>query len=92
MKSRLACRESIADLWGYPDAPIPRRPETKELFLAISMEAEMCLRKADWEDRVHRMENILAVIKWRMRMHWEESHMSELDKLVRKAKEEVSLV
>ncbi len=87
MKSRLACRESITDLWGYPDEPVPRRPETRELFRAIVREAEMCLHKADWEDRIHRIENILSVIKWRISTHREACHETELDRLVKKAKE-----
>ena len=62
MKSKLACKESIADLWGYPDGPV-NRPSTESLFGAIGAEASMCLLKADWEHRIRRIENILSVIK-----------------------------
>ena len=89
--SRLKCKESIADLWGYPDTRRPRRPSTEELFKAIAAEAEMCLRRADWEPRIRRIENIISVIRWRIRRHWEEKHASDLDKLFsgarKKAKE-----
>jgi hypothetical protein len=89
MKPKLVYPESIADLWGYPDTISPKRPETKYLFLAIAGEAHACLKSADWEDRIRRIENILSVIKWRIRTHWEERHKSELDQLVRKKGKEV---
>ena len=85
-KSRLACPESIADLWGYPDAQGPMRPSTEALFLAISREARGCLGHAHWEESIWRMENILAVIKARMRSHWEEQLEAALERLVKKAK------
>ena len=76
--SRLKCKESIADLWGYPDCKRPKRPSTEELFKAIAAEAEMCLRKADWDSRILRIENILSVIKWRIREFWERSQYEQL--------------
>jgi hypothetical protein len=87
-KQKLAYAESIGYLWGYPDADRPRRPDTQALFRAIADEAEACLLRTNWEDRVRRIENILVVIKGRMRRHWEERHEVELDRLVRKAKKE----
>jgi len=89
MKPKLVAPESIADLWGYPDTRRPKRPETKDLFLAIAEEARACLKRADWEDRIRRIENILSVIKWRIRTHWDEQHTSKLDQIVRKRKKEV---
>lgn len=88
-RPRLAYSESIADLWGYPDAERPRRPSTEDLFRAIVSEARGCLHSASWEDRIRRIENILCVVKERMRRHWEEMHESQLDRLVNKAKKEV---
>jgi len=87
MKSKLACPESIADLWGYPDAAVPRRPETRELFMAVAREAEACLKRADWEVRIRRIENILSVIRWRILTHREACQETELDRLIKKAKE-----
>lgn len=66
-----------------------KRPETNELFEGLAGEALACLSHADWEDHIRRIENILVVIKERIRRFWEEQHESELDKLVRKAKKEV---
>ena len=86
-KSRLACKESIAHLWGYPEAKFGKRPTTATLFTAIAGEALACLYRADWEDRIRRIENILSVVKFRIRTHREEQHQSELDSLVRQAKE-----
>ena len=74
---------------GCPDAQVPRSPSTKTLFLAIACEAEACLQKTDWETRVRRIENILSVIKWRIREFWEEQHESELDRLIEKKKGEI---
>jgi len=88
-KRKLACPESIADLWGLPYCDRPKRPSTQVLFLAIADEARACLRHANWETRIRRIENILVVIKARMRRHWEACHEVELDRLVDKAKKEV---
>jgi hypothetical protein len=78
--TRLKNRESIADLWGYPEGR--KRPSTEELFSAVAAEAEMCLRKADWDSRIRRIENILSVIKWRIREFWENKHHEEVMKNV----------
>ena len=86
-KSRLACKESIAHLWSYPDSSCKEPPSTERLFVAIAGEALACLFHADWEPRIRRIENILCVIKWRMKSFWESWHESELEKLVKKAKE-----
>jgi hypothetical protein len=88
-KSKLAFKESIADLWGWPDCDIPKRPSTKVLFEAIAGEALACLSHADWETRIRRIENILSVLKWRISVFWEGQLDGELDRLVREAKEEV---
>lgn len=64
-----------------------KRPSTDTLFLAVAGEAEACLVRTNWEDRIRRMENTIQVIKGRMRRFWEQQHESKLDKLVRKAKE-----
>ena len=86
--SKLRLNESIGDLWGYPDCGFnPRNPETRDLFLAVAGEAHACLYKMDWDLRIKRIENILSVIKDRMRKHWEERHASDLDRVLRKAKE-----
>ena len=45
----LAYRESIADLWGYPEAKYPKHPSTDTLFKVISAEAQACLSRTDWE-------------------------------------------
>jgi hypothetical protein len=84
--SRLKYQESIADLWGYPDCKRPKRPSTGELFKAIAAEAEMCLRKADWEPRIRRIENIISVIRWRIREHWEKVQHEEVMKNVAEQK------
>ena len=86
-KSKLACPESIADLWGWPHCDIPRRPNTARLFTAIAGEALACLSHMDWEIRIRRIENILSVIKWRIRQYWESWQENELNKLVKKLKE-----
>ena len=85
-KPELAYRESIADLWGYPEAKYPKRPSTATLFRSITTEAQACLSRTDWEERIRRIENCLVVIKERMRGHSERIHSSELDRLVLKAK------
>jgi hypothetical protein len=72
MTGKLAFRESIADLWGYPDGPV-RRPSTAMLIEAVSGEALACLKSTDLEDRIRRIENILSIIKWRMQAHWVDS-------------------
>lgn len=64
-----------------------RKPKTETLFLAIAGEAEMCLRDTRWEERINRIENCVVVIKERIRRFWEDMHQSELDRLVRRAKE-----
>ena len=87
MTRKLACKESIADLWGEPYEVIPRAPTTESLFREISREAEMCLKETDWSGRISRIENLLSVIKARMRRHWEECHASDLDRTLKKAKE-----
>ena len=91
-KPELAYRESIADLWGYPEARYPERPCSATLCVAIAGEAEACLHSANWEDRIRRIENCLVVIKERIRRHWESWHRSELDRLSKKDKESDSYV
>jgi hypothetical protein len=81
--SRLECKESIADLWGFPDARIPRKPSTQELFKAIAGEAVACLNSTKWDERIQRIENILSVIKSRMIVFRMEQDQSELDRLVK---------
>ena len=63
------------------------RPKTKTLFLAIAGEAESCLRQADWDERIRNIENLITVIRSRMRRFFEEQHASQLDKIVLKIKE-----
>jgi hypothetical protein len=63
------------------------RPKTKTLFFAIAGEAESCLRRADWDERIRNMENLITVIRSRMRRLFEEQHASKLDKIVLKVKE-----
>ena len=87
MKQKLACKESIADLWGCPDAKYPKKPETSDLFKAIGNEALACLSHTDWETSIRRIENILAVIRERMHMHWESWHESELEKKLKKKRD-----
>ncbi len=89
-KPKLACPESIADLWGWPECNVPKRPSTQALFLAIAYEARACLRHSNWEDSIRRMENILVVIKARMRRHWEACHEAELERLVNETEKEVN--
>jgi hypothetical protein len=86
-RNGLACPESIAHLWGCPYGRKPVRPSTARLFVAIAGEALACLFHTDWEVRIRRMENILSVIKWRIRHHWEQWYQYELVKLAKKAKE-----
>jgi len=62
------------------------KPKTRTLFLAIAGEAESCLKHADWDERIRNMENLITVIRSRMRRFFEEQHMSRLDKIVLKAK------
>ncbi len=88
MTRKLACKESIADLWGHPYCSYPKTPDTESLFRAISAEAEMCLHKTNWDVCIRRIENILSIIKERMRRYWEEQHGSDLDRILRKAKED----
>jgi hypothetical protein len=83
MKREMALPESIAYLWEDR-----RRPSTERLFVALAGEALACLFRTDWEDRIRKMENILSVIKWRIRRHWERQHETGLDRLLRKAREE----
>ena len=63
------------------------RPKTRTLFLAISGEAESCLRHTDWDERIRNIENLITVIRSRMRRFFEEQHASQLDKIVLKVKE-----
>lgn len=63
-------------------------PETSTLFLAVAGEAEACLYRADWHDRIRRIETCLHIIRERMRRHWENWHQSALDRLVLKARKE----
>jgi hypothetical protein len=88
--TKLACGESIADLWGYPDCEKPVRPSTEKLFATIAAEASGCLKQSNWDERIRRMENILNVIKGRMNRFWESWHESELDKLFLQKKREVN--
>ena len=83
--NKLACKESIAYLWGYPDGSV-KKPGTLELFKAISGEALVCLSRTDWEDRIRRIENILSVIKWRMERHRERVFEDELERFVESAR------
>lgn len=83
MRPGPAFRESIADLWGCPDGP-KKRPGTQELFEAVSREALACLSHTDWDVRVRRIENILSVIRWRMRSHQDEMHQRELDRMLKR--------
>ena len=82
-KNGLECPESIAHLWDQPHPGKPIRPSTPRLFTAIAGEALACLHKADWENRIRRIENILSVIKWRIRSHREEWQEGEIEKLVK---------
>jgi hypothetical protein len=84
-RSKLACPESIAHLWGYPDGPVAK-PSTETLFQAIIGEAFACLHYSDWEPRIRRIENILTVIKWRIDQFQSDQRWTELDKLMEKAK------
>ena len=79
--------EVMRGLW-YRDER-KRRPDTTALFLAISGEALACLVKTNWDVHIKNIENLVTVIRWRMRRHWDEWHMSELEKLALKAKKEV---
>ena len=88
MPKNRAAREELPWFFYVRPRKTPRRPETRTLFLAVAGEAEACLHNTDWEDRIRRMENILCVIRERIRRHWEQQHMSELDRLVLKAKKE----
>ena len=63
------------------------RPKTRTLFLAIAGEAESCLRHADWDERIRNIENLVTLIRSRMRRFLEEQHASQLDKIVLKVKE-----
>jgi hypothetical protein len=85
MKRKLACKESISDIWGYPYGPI-KVPSTARLFTAIAAESFACLFHTDWDVRIKRIENCLSVIKSRMRLHWESWHEDQLNKLIIKAK------
>ena len=88
MRGKLVRKESIADLWGYPDCGfLQKAPETRDLFSEVVAEAHACLYKTDWDVRIKRIENILSVVKARMRKHWEEGHASDVDKILKKAKE-----
>ena len=85
MKRKLACKESIAELWGDLHGP-QRSPSTARLFTSIAAESFACLYHTDWDVRIKRIENCLSVIKYRMRLHWESWHEDQLDKLVKKTK------
>jgi len=85
-RNGLACPESIAHLWEHPNASRPVQPSTARLFTAIAGESLACLFHVDWEVRIRRIENILCVIKRRMRRFWESWQDSEMEKLVKKAK------
>ena len=63
------------------------RPKTRTLFLAIAGEAESCLSHADWDERIRNIENLVTVIRSRIRRFLEEQHASQLDKIVLKIKE-----
>ena len=63
------------------------RPKTRTLFLAIAGEAESCLHHTDWDERIRNIENLVTVIRSRMRRFFEEQHTSQLDKIVFKVKE-----
>ena len=63
------------------------RPKTRALFLSIAGEAESCLRHADWDERIRNIENLVTLIRSRMRRFLEEQHASQLDKIVLKVKE-----
>ena len=65
------------------------RPDTRALFLAISGEALACLVRTNWDVHIRNIENLVTVIRWRMRRHWDEWHTSELEKLALKEKKEV---
>jgi hypothetical protein len=80
---------SERELFGYLWNRIGRmrRPKTSTLFLAIAGEAESCLVKTDWDERLRNIQNIVSMIRWRMDRHWEQWHESELEKLAKKAKE-----
>ena len=83
MKRKLACKESIAELWGNPHGP-QRTPSTAELFTKVAAESFACLFHTDWDVRIKRIENYLSTIKCRMRLHWESWHEDQLNKLVKK--------
>ena len=85
MKSKLAYKESIADLWGCPDGQ-KSRPSTARLFTAIAAESFACLFHIDWYWRIKRIENCLSVIKWRINRHEDEWFSYQLQKSVEKAK------
>ena len=85
MKRQLACKESIAELWGHPDGPV-RSPSTARLFTSIAAESFACLFHTDWDVRIMRIENILSVIKFRMNLHWESWYEDQLNKLVKRNK------
>ena len=82
--NKLECKESIADLWGFPNANVPKVPSTEELFKAIAGEATACLYYAGWDIRIRRIENILSVIKARIAMFQLNKNQSELESLVKK--------
>ena len=66
-------------------------PEDVRLRRQTRRRADLVLwfvtRTRELEDRIRRIENCLVVIKERIRRHWESWHMSELDRLLKKAKE-----
>ena len=63
-----------------------KRPDISTLFNAIIGQCEVCLQKASFEEDFRRIESLVFVIRERIRVHWEEQHECELDRLVRKAK------
>ena len=64
------------------------KTKTETLFLAIAGEAESCLARSDWEERLNNIVNIVTVIKSRIARFREERYDSELDKLVERCRKE----
>ena len=73
----------IRALWE-PIEGKPKKPDTETLFNAIAGEAEACLQRSDWEERIRNIERLVNVIRWRMKKHWEDRYQEELNKLVKK--------
>ena len=75
----------IRALWE-PIEGKPRRPDTETLFSAIAGEADACLHKSNWEERINNIERLLNVIRWRMKKHWDDMNQDQLDRVVKDAK------